>query len=456
MLERFRQHIERQHLFSDREEVLLAVSGGRDSVTLADLMHRCGIHFSIAHCNFHLRPGDCDRDQHFVQELAQRMGVEFFSSDFDTKRYAEQNTLSVEEAARVLRYNWFAELCRECHFGCLTTAHHRDDSVETFFLNLFRGTGINGLHGIRPETTIAYNGFSMRVVRPLLCFSRAEIDEYITARGLEYVDDYTNDLLDARRNRIRLQLMPLLRNLYPSVDDTIQADIERLHEAGLVVNDYVSKLRLQMVGNYEKRLKTFPFDIHAVDVAAIKTLNPQRTLLFELLKPYGFNSSTVDDILQSIFSGHTGRQFLSSDYVVELHRNQLLIAPKISRTAPKIESSLVERESGCRLPLVEEKHKGMVEFIDADKVCMPISVRPWNNGDRFCPLGMAGTRLVSDFLKDCGLSLIERRQTYILVDASDNPLWVIGLRIDNRYRITDTTKNVLRIASRIENQYVVV
>ncbi len=428
MLERFRQYAAEQHLFPDGAEVLLAVSGGRDSVALLDIVHRCGIPFSVAHCNFHLRPGECDRDQRFVQALAERMGVRLFTVDFDTAAHAAAHGLSIEEAARELRYGWFADLCREHGFTCLATAHHRDDSIETFFLNLFRGTGIAGLHGIRPCSKFG----NMTVVRPLLCFSRAEIDGYVAGRGLEYVEDSTNAALDARRNRIRLQLMPLLRELYPSVDSTMEANIARLADAGRMVETYVAELRGRLLKPYSSRLATMPVPIQAIEVAEIQSLVPQRTLLFELLKPFGFNASMVDDILDSL--GQGGRQFISPTHVAELHRGHLLLAPRVEVVPHTVKTS-VEPVGSAR--------KGG-ECFDADLVRQPITVRPWHEGDRFCPLGMEGSRLVSDFLKDNGLSLIERRHVHLMVDASDRPLWVIGLRIDHRFRLTSNTLHVLR------------
>ena len=431
MLELFKQNIDRQHLFSQEQEVLLAVSGGRDSVAMADLMQRAGYRFAVAHCNFHLRPGDCDRDQLFVRQLAEQYGVPFYTMDFDTNSYATAHGYSIEEAARRLRYEWFAALCREHGFACVATAHHRDDSIETFFLNLFRGTGIAGLHGIRSR--------SEGVVRPMLCFSRSDIDRYIAERGLAYVEDSTNALLDARRNRIRLQLMPLLRELYPSVDATMQANIERLSDTEQVYRAYIDTLRQSLVQPYRPMLATVTFPIVSIACDAIAELDPQRTLLYELLAPYGFNAATIEDILQAIDSKPGGQLFYSPTHVAELHRGQLLVAPQVQPVEPKLEIVPVSEVDMATL--------GQAAIaVDAAVASRPFSLRPWQEGDRFRPFGMKGMKLVSDFLKDSGMPIIERRHVYVMLDVNGMIVWLVGFRVDDRSRLTTSTSEVLRIS----------
>lgn len=398
MLTSFTDYIAEQHLFSMRDEVLLAVSGGRDSVAMAALMQAAGCRFAIAHCNFRLRGADSDRDQRFVASLAASLGVPFHVASFDTRAEARAAGESIEEAARRLRYAFFASLCAEHGYPCVATAHHRDDSIETFFLNLFRGTGIGGLHGIRPVAELETGTGTLRVVRPMLCFSRAEIDRYVSQHRLEYVEDSTNGELDARRNRIRLRLMPLLRELYPSVDATMQANMDRLADAGIVFRDHVDALRARLVHKYESPLPSLPVPIEAIAVDAIRNLNPARTLLFELLRPYGFNAAVVGDIVRSAALPEgtpvSGRLFYSPTHVAELHRGSLLVAARVSPPA-------------------------------ADGGPM---VRPWRPGDRFRPKGMKGTRLVSDFLKDLHLSRIERQYVTVRVDADGRIVSVVGLR----------------------------
>ena len=392
MLQRFTDYIAQQHLFSPGEEVLLAVSGGRDSVCMTHLFHRAGFPFAIAHCNFHLRPGDCDRDEAFVRALADHYGVPCHVAHFDTRAVASTTGESIEEAARRLRYEYFATLLTSLPPDSLSpktlaTAHHRDDSIETFFLNLFRGTGIAGLHGIRPKSQFSSLNSQLSIVRPLLPFSRAEIDAYIEENHLDYVEDHTNAELDARRNQIRHRLMPLLRELYPSIDTTMAANIERLHDTELIYKHYIETLRSQLITPYHSHfsLFTFHFSLLFLNLPALRTqfsiLNSQFSILFELLRPYHFNAATVADILSAT---ENGKLFHSPTHIAELHQGKLLIAPKEAM------------EQTANRPTEE-------------------GVRPWRPGDRI-KLNTNHSKLLSDYLKDLGLSRIERQNLLVRVN----------------------------------------
>ena len=329
MLARFIEHLKQQHLLPVGQEVLLAVSGGRDSVCMAHLFHRAAIPFAIAHCNFHLRPGDCDRDESFVRRLAQDYGVPCHVASFDTRAVAAASGESLEEAARRLRYGFFSSLItHHPSLGCVATAHHRDDSVETFFLNLFRGTGIAGLHGIRPSSKLRIKSEELRIIRPLLPFSRAEIDAYIDDNHLDFVEDHTNALLDARRNQIRHRLMPLLRELYPSIDRTMADNIGRLYDTELIYKDYIESLRSSLVTRHPSPVPDLPFEILSLDLPSLRSQfsipNSQFSILFELIHPFGFNASQVSDILRAT---ENGKLFYSATHIAELHGGRLLIAP---------------------------------------------------------------------------------------------------------------------------------
>ncbi len=398
MLSRFIENLKQQHLLPHGQEVLLAVSGGRDSVCLAHLFHSAAIPFAVAHCNFHLRPGDCDRDEAFVRRLAQDYGVACHVASFDTRAAAAAAGQSVEEAARDLRYRFFASLS-----PLVATAHHRDDSVETFFLNLFRGTGIAGLHGIRPVSEMSIGNVELRIVRPMLCFSRADIDAYIDDNHLDFVEDHTNALLDARRNQIRHRLMPLLRQLYPSIDRTMADNIGRLYDTELVYKDYIESLRSSLVTRHPSPVPDLPFEILSLDLPSLRSqfsiLNSQFSILFELIHPFGFNASQVSDILRAT---ENGKLFYSATHIAELHGGRLLIAPETSSLRPG-----------------EESHRMAV---GEDSV-----TRPWQPGDRIRL--KKGSRLVSDYLKDLGLSRIERRYVLVDVDGQDRVLSIVGLAI---------------------------
>ena len=463
MLQRFTDFAAQQHLFPSGQTVLLAVSGGRDSVVMTHLVHSAGIPFEIAHCNFHLRPGDCDRDEAFVRQLAASYGVPCHVASFDTRAVAAATGESIEEAARRLRYQFFAQLLSTANYQLPTTnyplptivatAHHRDDSIETFFLNLFRGTGIAGLHGIRPISHFSLptshfplptSHFSLptshlTVVRPLLCFSRADIDAYVQQHGLEYVEDHTNGELDARRNRIRHQLMPLLRELYPSVDDTMQANIERLHDTELIYRAYIDELRATLLQPCPSRLPYLDLPMQALNLSSLSTLHsPLSTLLYELLQPYGFSAAVSADIAAAIPDAHTGSRFLSPTHEAVIDRGRLVIAPQLPVTAPAIHTASA--------PLTTDHCSLTTVHLDASLVSLPLTVRPWQTGDRFHPFGMRGSRLVSDFLKDEKLNLIEKRHVHVAVDADGRIVWVIGLRLDNRFRLSETTTQALRLS----------
>ena len=430
MLQKFSAHILQQHLFPTGQQVLLAISGGIDSVVLAHLMHCAGYPFAMAHCNFNLRPIDCDRDEQFVRQLAAAYQVPLHVASFDTRDYALRHKLCIEEAARELRYAYFEQLRCQHGYAAILTAHHRDDAAETFFINLLRGTGLAGLHGILPVQG--------HIVRPLLPFGRDEIEAYAREQGLDHVEDVTNASLDYRRNQVRHQVMPLLRQLQPAADHALQQTIQHLQSVEQLYHALLQPLRSRLLthhkdGSIRVRLST-------PDVLGL----PERTLpqlFFELLRPYGFNMAEVSDMLHA---SHPGRRFLSATHVAVLDRGMLLITPKegLQEALPSFSFSLAPCPEGFnprRLP----RHTAV---FDADTVVQPLRLRPWREGDRFQPLGMAhGTQLLSDYFSDHKFSLLDKQRQLLLVDAEDAILWIVGCRTDHPHRVTPQTHTILTV-----------
>lgn len=439
MLQRFIKIIKEEHLIAEGQQVLLAVSGGRDSVTLCHLVAAAKIPFSIAHCNFHLRPGDCDCDEAFVRHLADSYGVPCHIAEFDTEAYARNNGLSIEEAARKLRYSFFEQQRLANGYDLIATAHHRDDAIETFFINLLRGTGITGLHGIRMR-----NG---NIVRPLLSFGREDIDAYIRRHNLDYVEDCTNSQTLYLRNRIRLQLLPLLRQITPSFDSIMQGNIGRIVE--------VEQIYLAAIDGARQNLLKPQSEGYTISIAELKKLSPLHTYLFELLRPYGFSSAVVAEIIIALDS-QSGKRFYSPTHFVIKDREHLLILPCRETELNVEEYTIHESDLQHTLPVSirfqittatgQPIRLGLDEaWFDYSRVRFPLTLRHWRNGDRFIPFGMKGSRLVSDLFSDLKLSLPDKEAVWLLCDVSDAILWVVGLRASANASVTSSTEKILKV-----------
>lgn len=437
--QRVKRYIDEESLFTPAEELLVALSGGADSVALLHLLRRLGYRCRAAHCNFHLRGEESVRDELFVRDLCRTWEVPLYVTHFDTREYASAHGHSVEMAARELRYTWFEDLCRENGLAHIAVAHHRDDSVETMLLNLIRGTGISGLTGIRPQ-----NG---KVVRPLLTLSRQDILEYLTVIGQEYVTDSTNLQDEYVRNKIRLRLLPLMEEINPSVKESMAATAARLRGVERVYDEAMAQaaVRVTDAGGRE------------IHIPSLLSEKEPAALLFELLHPYGFVASQIDDMLNCL-NGESGRRFVNRQWEVLKDREKLIIRQReevdgeegyLIAGAPAethlCDGRTITVEILSRTSDYQVARSPQIASLDASMVEWPLTVRRWRYGDKFSPFGMKGKKLVSDYLTDCKLSLFEKERQWIVCDARDRILWVVGRRGDERSRVTDETTEIIEL-----------
>ena len=417
---RVAQYIEKEKLFCLNDKVLVTLSGGADSVALLRLLLSMGYTCEAAHCNFHLRDKESDRDEAFVRRLCHESGVLLHIEHFDTTQYAAKKHISIEMAARELRYEWFETLRRQREASVFATAHHKDDSVETVLLNLIRGTGINGLLGIRPR-----NG---NIVRPLLCLSREEIIAYLQYIDQDYVTDSTNLLDEYTRNKIRLNLLPLMKEINPSVKESIIRTTNYLNDAATLYN--------QSIGEARKRILT----PEGIRIEALLQEPVPEAILFEVLHPLGFNTTQIDNIRQTL-DGQPGKIFLGKGWRVIKDRDLLLIEEDTTAEKSQPPFRLVMEEYDYTSEFIIPKDKNTACF-DADKINKTWEIRKWKPGDVFIPFGMTGKKHVSDYLTDKKFSLSEKEKQWVLC-FGEQIAWLIGERTDNRFKVNENTKRVI-------------
>ncbi len=427
--------ISSQQLLSADGLHLVALSGGADSVALMLVLKALDYRIEAVHCNFHLRGEESDRDEQFVKDLCNREQVPLHLIHFDTKEYASLHQVSIEMAARELRYRYFAQLIEDMGAASVCVAHHRDDAVETLLMNLLRGAGIHGLTGIR-----ARNG---HIVRPLLCAGRKDILRALESIGQEYVTDSTNLEPDVLRNKVRLQLIPLLQQLNPSASENIARTSYYMSEAEKIYDAW------------------FATAAHGDNLSISSLMGSPSPLcmLHEWLAPFGFNRTQISEILESIASVQSGREFSSPSHTLVIDRESLILAPIEPPMKPFVipETGLysINETTSLRVSLIEGSsdisHEPEVCTVDAAKVKFPLTLRPVQAGDRFVPFGMKGSKLISDFLTDQKLSLLNKRRQLVLADSTGLIFWVLGLRTANPCRVTPSTSSILRIAIIFKN-----
>jgi tRNA(Ile)-lysidine synthase len=435
MKQKIKKYIEKERLLNDGDKVIVGFSGGADSVVLLYILHSLDFECIAAHCNFHLRDKESERDEQFAAAFAASLSVSFVKQDFDTAAIAKERGVSIEMAARDLRYEWFEELRKQHNANAVAVAHHQDDSIETLLLNLIRGTGIKGLTGIKPQAG--------NIIRPLLCVSKQDILQFASAKKMDFVTDSSNLQNEFTRNKIRLQLIPLLETINPSVREALLQTIYNLNEAAKIYDAEIGKAALS-VFNKEKS---------SIDIALLKTFPSPEAVLFDLLKDYGFGKEVVLDINRAIDS-HSGKIFYSDKYRLIKDRTEFLLTPREKETEEQYlintgESFLafpfrmewVYRENKSDFTIDKNKR---VASLDLDKLQFPLILRKWRVGDKFIPFGMNSFQKLSDFFNNNKFSKIEKENTWLLVSENEI-VWIINHRIDNRFKVTKNTKMLLTI-----------
>lgn len=433
MIRTVRTYIERFQLLTSKDPVLVGLSGGADSVALLHILVRLGYSCIAAHCNFHLRGEESDRDEIFADNVAKQLNVPFYKKDFDTTAYAQQNHLSIEMAARELRYQWFEQLRKDIQAQVIAVAHHQDDSVETFLLNMVRGTGVRGLSGIQPK-----NGM---IVRPLLSVDRAKILEWLAKENINFQTDSTN-LSDAyTRNFIRLRVLPLLEKLNPSVKEAILRTSNHLSDLEKVYLSWLEKERIQLIDSQQR--------IYIPQL--LDSIAPQ-SLLYELIKPFGFTRILSDSIFKSL-ERQPGKIFTTPDtkYQIIKDRDFLIITTpkeKDNTVYSIMDNDTIEYPIKLKTyskeidPTFKIQKKISLAYFDYDKLTFPLTIRTWCKGDSFIPFGMKGRKKISDYFADRKFNRTQKDQIWLLCSGSDI-IWIVGERTDERYRIKKSTKRAL-------------
>jgi tRNA(Ile)-lysidine synthase len=439
MLNKFKRFLTENDLLKPDNRILLAVSGGIDSMVMMHLFLRLKYETGIAHCNFSLRGDESDMDEEMVQLYAQKHNIPFYSKKFKTQEFAQINGLSIQMAARELRYTWFEELRIENKYDVIAVAHNMNDNIETVLINLTRGTGLNGLSGIRPRIN--------NIIRPLLFATRDEIIEYCHKYIIHYREDSSNEDTKYTRNKIRLKIIPILKEINPSIENTINDTAERFSNINDIVSEYISNLKERV--SYRKD------DLILFNISLLREYLKNKTVLFELFKQYGIHNVQLDDLIK-VINGKTGGQITISDYLVLKNRKELIVSKVNTESktflslnsinellkAPGIISATIsEKKSNREIP-----SDSNIASVDSDKISFPLLIRKWEKGDYFYPFGMDQRKKLSDYFIDRKYTRFEKERKLILL-SDGKIVWIIGDRIDNRFRISQSTKNILTIIS---------
>ncbi len=432
MITAFKKHIAAHFPALADQKILVACSGGLDSVVLLHLLHQIGLTLGVAHCNFKLRAAQSDEDLSFVETTAANLKIPVFTTVFDTKKYAQTQGVSTQVAARELRYDWFYATIKQHGYDVIATGHHADDDLETFFINLSRVTGLRGLTGIPSNND--------QVIRPLLPFSRAQIEQYAKKNELFWREDSSNTSRDYLRNKLRLDVIPAFKGVNKTVLQNFKHTQQHLKQSQALLEDYITLVT---------KLVVYPRDTSfEIDIKQLQALPNTKALLFELLYPYGFTDFKA---IATILESEVGKKVLSKQYVLLKDRNHLVLTQK-EHTIDSRVCFIDAKQQRCTSPIKLEitmvaevgEHDTNTLYVDAGKLIYPLKVRSWALDDVFHPLGMKGKKKLSKFFKDEKLSLLAKNKVWVL-ESAGQIVWVIGLRPDDRYKVTTTTKEILKI-----------
>ena len=418
--------------------IILALSGGIDSMVLADLLLKAKADFVLAHCNFHLRGEESDGDEQFVRDFAEKNGLTICVKQFDTIGYAKGHGLSIEMAARELRYTWFEGLRQELDYDFIAVAHHADDQLETFFINLLRGAGIRGLKGMQ-----SVNG---HIIRPLLDVSREEIHQYAIENGIQWREDHTNAETQFLRNKIRHELLPVIDIISKEGRASILKSISHLASENELYRELIGEKIASVTSLRAERSGAWQSTCHGIGNMWIASsfllaMTQSEQLLFEWLREYGFNSDQVHFIHEAM-NGQPGTAFISPTHRVTVERDGLELTP-LCRQADAPMELTYERVPNDGHFKLDKSPK--VAQLDYDKLSFPLQLRKWRAGDRFQPLGMRGSKLLSDFFVDQKMTTRQKEACHVLTTADNRIVWVVGRRVDDRFKVTAETKTVMLI-----------
>lgn len=430
LLKKFKNQIDQNFPFLNGKKLLIACSGGLDSVVLTHLMNDLNFEIDLAHCNFSLREKESDGDEIFVIGLAKQMDISVFAETFNTHKFADEHKISTQMAARTLRYEWFDGILNNFKYDYLLTAHHLDDDLETFFINLSRGTGISGLTGIP-----SVNG---NVIRPLLAFSREEILDYATENNLKWREDSSNQKADYLRNKLRLEVLPVYKETNDSLLSNFKKTQKNLQSSKNLIEDYMALIYNLVVSE--------DLDYYRINIQKLKELPNTEGLLYELLNGFGF---TEWDDVAALPNAQTGKQLFSKTHRLLKNRHELLLS---EFDLERVDEEFFVSEKGIEFPInlkieivksIGETEKNLI-YLDSEKLNFPLKIRKWRDGDSFQPFGLEGKKKVSKYFKDEKISLIEKDKIWLLF-SDDKIVWIIGHRMDNHFRVDPNTRKILKI-----------